>query len=330
MKNRFLHGSEKLVDPMTVGAVHFFQPLFAMLPLSLQRRMLEGASSKTPYMGFVVEPYAMFLFYRIADHERAQALLPDGFKLARSRVFEDGSEEHYAIVSLFRVHASTFWGSRAELYLIAENQETGLLSWVIADYLSDTVSYDRANGLRGPSAPGAVITTSADGRVVVDLSDTRGERAVAFDAKLANAALRPLDARLWVEGNLSVAYGPKLSPDHAGTFALTFTPDEMTEALDIPLDDLRLERMTWHDDMLEDAPTCVACFPFAQHLLSDSPGSGSGYASTDELEKAVASVDFDSIPKFSTPPVRKGLVVSTVMTAALVGVLAIALATRAR
>ena len=35
-----------------------------------------------------------------------------------------------------------FWGCRVELYLVAENTRTGMLTWVICDYESNTINYD--------------------------------------------------------------------------------------------------------------------------------------------------------------------------------------------
>ena len=137
--------------------------------------------------------------------------------------------------------------------------------------------------------------------------------------------MKPLDERLWVEGNLSVAYGHALSPGDAGVFSLTFDDDQMVEALDVPLDNLSLQHMTWHNDLLEAAPVKLACFPFAQHLLSDSPGSSSSISSATELAAAVQAVDFEAVPQFSTATTRKGMVASTAISLGLIAALAAAL-----
>ena len=109
---RFAKGTERLVDPVTVGSIHFLQQFFGLLPLGVQRALLERSSKASSHMGFVVEPYAFFLAYRVADEQRASALLPKGFKLAKSRLFEGDEEACYAILSFFRVHTSAFWGLR--------------------------------------------------------------------------------------------------------------------------------------------------------------------------------------------------------------------------
>lgn len=325
---RFAKGTERLVDPVTVGSIHFLQQFFGLLPLGVQRALLERSSKASSHMGFVVEPYAFFLAYRVADEQRASALLPKGFKLAKSRLFEGDEEACYAILSFFRVHTSAFWGLRCEWYLIAEDERTGLLSWIIVDYLSDTVSYDQTHGLRGPSAPKAVVTTSSDGRVLVDVEDEEGRGAATFDAALSGSRFRPLDRRLWVEGNLSIGYGRSLSAEGPELFSLTFLPEEMDQALDVPLAGLQVERMTWHDDLLAPAPERLACFPFAQHLLSDSPGRSSAYPSEDALVQAAEAVDFSGLRAFSTGSVRTAVAASVILSAAVTAALAIALIVR--
>ena len=206
--DRFAKGTERLVDPVTVGSIHFLQQFVGLVPRGVQRSLLTRSSEASPYMGFVVEPYAFFLFYEVADQQRAAALLPEGFRLCKASVFEGDRPAVYAVFGFFRVHTSAFWGARAECYLMAEDMRTGLLSWVIVDYLSDTISYDRAHGLRAPSAPRSVVTTTCDGRVLVDVQDAESPARAAFDVPLEGAEMRPLDRRFWVEGNLSAPCPP--------------------------------------------------------------------------------------------------------------------------
>ncbi|MEG1435570.1 MAG: hypothetical protein RSD45_08440 [Gordonibacter sp.] len=321
----FAKGTERMVDPITVGSIHFMQQFYGMMPLGMQRKLLARASETTPYMGFVVEPYAFFLFYEIADERRASSLLPSGFRLAEARVFEGDEPAHYAIMSFFRVHTSAFWGSRAEFYLVAEDERTGLLSWVIVDYASDTISYDRKHGLRAPSAPPAVMTTTYDGRVLVDMASIQDGGRTAFSATLENSHIRKLDTRLWIEGNLSVGYGKSLSEDNSDVFSLTFLPEEMGAALDVPLENLRLEQATWCTDMLAPKPSKLACFPFAQHLLSDSPGFASGHSTEEELREAARSVDFGALKTFSIGSVRKSMLASMAITVGMLAILVVAL-----
>lgn len=104
----FAGGSERLVNPIEVGKVHYLQRYLRILPKSWQRKIVTNASKKAPKMGFVVEPYAFFLFYEIKDLNRVEHLLPSDFEVAKSRVFADDAEKYYGIVSLFRLHTSTW------------------------------------------------------------------------------------------------------------------------------------------------------------------------------------------------------------------------------
>ena len=51
--------------------------------------------------------------------------------------------------------------------------------------------------------------------------------------------MRPLNEKLWIEGNTSVAYSDELSGFNGDTFSLTFLPREMKEAWEIPLKDIK-------------------------------------------------------------------------------------------
>ena len=99
----------------------------------------------------------------------------------------------------------------------------------------------------------------------------------------------------------------------------------MERALEIPLENLDMACSTWHADILAPRPARLACFPFAQHVLSDSPGRSSGYASERELARAARAVDFDSLRAFSVAPVRAGMAAGAVLTVGAVAALAWAL-----
>ena len=114
-------------------------------------------------------------------------------------------------------------------------------------------------------------------------------------------------------------------PTSADVFSLTFLPEEMSEALDVPLENMREARVAWHADLIAPAPSKLACFPFAQHLLSDSPGSASSYASEEELAEAARAVDFDALASFSIGSMRTGFVVSSLVTLGVVAALVVAL-----
>jgi hypothetical protein len=97
-----------------------------------------------------------------------------------------------------------FWGNRVEFYLIAENCKTGLLSWIIVEYESNTHSYDPSQGFIGPSTAHSVVTTSYLGEIIIDVASAKSNNSLAFVADIKNAALKSLDQRLWIEGNISV------------------------------------------------------------------------------------------------------------------------------
>ncbi|MBQ3306538.1 hypothetical protein IJH02_03875 [Candidatus Saccharibacteria bacterium] len=295
----FARGTEKMVNPMEVGKVHFRQTQLRRLPVWIQRKLVKSGMKKMSRMGFIVEPYAFFLFYEISDPESVARHLPDGFVPARSRVFANGPEKFYGIVSIFRVHTSVFWGARAEFYAIAENSSTGLLSWVILDYASDTISYDFLNGLRSPDVSRAVVTTTCEGEFIAEMvspARSRHDHARVLEcvADLNKAKMEPLDPRLWIEGNTSIAYSRDVGGDDGSLFSLTFLPEEMKQALDVPLSAVSRARVDWFPEIFGDGGKLdmAACFPYAQHMLSDTPGHSTHYGSEEALRKAAEKVRF--------------------------------------
>lgn len=290
--NEFAYGSERLVDPIEVGKIHYLQRWLKMLPKPLQNKIITSASKKTPKMGFVVEPYAFFLLYEIKDISKANELLPDGFEVMKSRAFVGDEEKYYGIVSIFRLHTSTFWGARSEFYVVAKNTKTGLMSWVILDYVSDTISYDQKHGLRSAEAKRAVITTTCEGNLLADISNYSDGRRVHCEANLLHPKLRMLDEKLWIEGNTSIAYGREIADD-GGLFSLTFMPEEMLQAWEIPPEDVIIKELTWFPEILSGNLSQAICFPFAQHMLSDSPGNSTFYGSKTALRQAAEATKFN-------------------------------------
>ena len=133
---KFIRVVEGLIDPAEVSTLYFFQGFKRFLPRSLFKKLLVKTSKKTPLMGFVIEPYSLFLFFKLKDIEKAKSLLPERYELKKSRIFADEEPEHYVGMGIFNTRASTFWGSRLEAYLIAEDKETGHPSWIFLDILS--------------------------------------------------------------------------------------------------------------------------------------------------------------------------------------------------
>ena len=264
----FVAVTERKISPKDVGALYSRAEMLARLPLRVQRWIVDRASGDDPDMGFVVEPYAFFLAYEIEDLTAAATMLPVGYRLVPTSMFADGQPRHYAILGAFNVHASVFWGSRVELYLIAENEATGMLTWVICDYESNTINYDPGQGFSGATTSRSVVTTTHAGEVLIDVASKERPNSLTVRAALPGAPMRSLDQRLWVDGNLSVDYGGRLAHEASDPFGLIFDPGEMAQALDIPVDAVAVAQNTFGAGFLAAEPSEAACFPYAQHFLT--------------------------------------------------------------
>ena len=295
----YAEGVERMVDPMEVGKVHYLQTKLRRLPVWLQRKLVTSQAKKADKMPFVVEPYCSFLFYEINEPEKIEKFMPEGFKPARSAIFEGDAKKYYGIVSMFRIHTSVFWGARAEFYLVAENTKTGLLSWVMMDYISDTISYDEKHGLKSPDVKQAIMTTTCEGDFVCRMESLDKKKKAELVANLNDAKMRALNQRLWIEGNTSIAYGRLAGEPDGDLFSLTFFPEEMKQALEVPLKDVRsFGAFTMQTGRLGAKLERVVSFPFAQHMLSDAPGTRTHYGSAEALKKAAEAVDFRKIKGF--------------------------------
>jgi hypothetical protein len=320
-QGNFIRGVEKLINPITVGSLHFIQSFNKLLPKKIQKKIVESSSKKIPYMGFVVEPYAFFLCYEIADTSKATSLLPDGFQLIKTSIMKNDEPKYYGIIGCFRSHTSAFWGTRAECYVIAEDKKTGLLSWMIIDYDSDTISYDSQNGLRSPNCGQAVHATDYSGTLYVDIKRDDFSRRLAFTADLNNAKMAPLNQRLWLEGNLSIGYGRLLSDNNSDIFSLKFNPEEVVQALDIPLKQFTLEENSWYPKLFKELPAELVCFPYAQHFISDSPGASSKLKNKEELLSAISKVNFNSIKVFSTKSFTRMFFIGSLISTTIIVIL---------
>lgn len=297
----FTKGVERLINPVNVGGIHFLQGFNKLLPKPIQEAFVNSSGKSMPFMGFVVEPYAYFLCYEIEDLEMAKSLLPQGFELVKTKVFDYDEPKYYCIFGCFTAHTSAFWGSRVEFYIIAEDKRTGLLTWVIVDYDSNTISHDKKYGLRSPNSSKAVITTTHRGSVIVDVQRDDNLRGIAFESDITKAKFKVLDERLWLEGNLSIGYGRELSENgDAGIFSLRFDPLEVEKALEIDSKDFTLELNSWFPGLFKATPTKLLCFPYAQHFVSDSPGQVSNLKNKEELVNSIAYINFNNIKVLSS------------------------------
>jgi hypothetical protein len=283
---RFIKGTEKLVTPKAVGKLYGRAEMLSKLPVGVQKRIVARASGDGSRIGFVVEPYSFFLAYEIRDEAEAKRQLPPGYELLPSAMFEGTEPRLCGVVGAFNVHTSVFWGSRVELSLIAENTRTGMLSWVICDYESNTISYDPGQGFSGSSTSHSVVTTAHSGEVIVDVKSGQGRNHIAAIADLGAASMRPLDQRLWLEGNLSVDYGGRLLDPGSVPFGLIFDPGEVQQALHVPLDAVTIEANTFGDTLLAGEPFEACCFPFAQHYQTTSFPESSPITDRESLERA--------------------------------------------
>lgn len=303
---KFTKGVEKLIDPISVGSIHFIQGFNEKIPKNIQKKMVAKSANETPMMGFVVDPYCYFLCYEITDLNYFESLLPDDFELEKTKIFNDDEPKYYYIQGSFNARTSAFFGARVESYAIAKNKKTGLLAWVIIDYDTNTISYDSANGLTGASCPGGVVTTDYAGRVIVDMKRKNNERSLEFQSYIGNPIKRDLDYRLWIEGNLTVAYGKKLSDD-GDLFSLRFDPKEMKSAWEIEQNDLDIIENTWENGKIASKPSKIVCFPYAQHFVSDSPGFRSDLRSESELISSINKINFDEVKVYSTDSFKKAM-----------------------
>lgn len=294
MKNeKLIKAVEKLVDPIESGAMHVIQQYNQTLPVSIQNKMVSASASKNPYMGFIVEPYALFSCHKIVDFDYFNNQLQDNFKLIKTKVFDNDIEDYYLIIGSFSVRTSAFFGNRIEAYAICEDTNTGLLTWVIIDVLTNTIGYEERYGLV-PANAKVTVTTSFDQAITVDAK--RQNASYAANCNLNGQAL-PLDKRLWIEGNLSVGYGKKLATN-GDAFPLLFDVHEVDQGF--KAEDYDVDISNWFGGVAEAKPAVVLYFPYAQHFISASPGVKQTIKSQEEMERVLADIDFDQLEVYSS------------------------------
>ncbi len=310
----FTKNVEKLVKPIDVGTLHFIQNFTGSLPLSIQEKLISQTAQKSPYMGFVVEPYSFFLAYEIKDINRATKMLSTNFELVKTRILLDDEPKYYGIFGLFNAHTSGFWGMRLEFYIIARNKKTGLLSWVIIDYDTNTIGYTPKKGLVSANATTSFLTIDYDGIVYADVKKDDGSRKLIFQSDIKRGVMKALDKKLWIEGNLSIAYGKELSKEQKNNFSLKFNPKEFVQALEIPIEDVEIESNDWFPGLLKDSPTQILCFPYAQHLLSDSPKYHSEIKNEEQLKSEINKLDFNEVKVFTTSAFKKVFILGAILS----------------
>ncbi len=272
-----------MIQPMKVSNLLFFQNLKGLLPPLLLKRLLYRASKNTPYIGFVIEPYSLFLFFRLRDIEYARSMLPDRYELSKTRLFSGDDPEYYMGIGNLGTRASTFWGTRQEVYLIATDKRTGLLSFIFIDILSNTIIALPSEGIADPNCKKAIFTTNSRGNVFLDIEEQGTGRKFALSGSISRGKIRKLHEKLWLMGNTSIGHGKRFVRGEDRPFAVIFDPSEVEEALDIPPEDMHISENTLFPGLAESEVSKVICFPFAQHYIADSPGCYTSVKDRDEL-----------------------------------------------
>jgi hypothetical protein len=191
--NSFIKKTESLVKPKDVTAISFLSSFSKSLPKKTQHKFSKSGQKRIPYMGFIVDPYSLFLCFKITNTSAAQEMLPDGYELAETSFYKNDAKIPMAIVSVFTARTSGFMGMRIEFYVIARNKETGMLSWIICDYETNTNSYDPKNGFSGYTCDPAVYTTTYLGEILVDIKNRTKNKEFILTADLENGETRELD-----------------------------------------------------------------------------------------------------------------------------------------
>ncbi len=271
-EEKFIKGVESLINPMEVSSLLYLQKLKRLLPPLIMKRMLFRASKNTPHIGFVIDPYSLFLFFRLSNIEDAKLLLPDRYELAKTRLFTDDEPDYYMGLGNLNTRASTFWGTRQEAYLIATDKKTGSLSFIFMDILSNTIIALPTSGIADPNCKRAIFTTSAKGEIFLDIQEDKTNRKLLLSGSIKRGKMRRLDQKLWLMGNTSIGHCKKLANGDDNPFAVIFDPAEVFEALDIPPEDICITENTLFPGLAQPEISAVICFPFAQHYIADSPG----------------------------------------------------------
>lgn len=280
---KFIKGVESLIEPMAVSNLLFFQRLKGLLPPLLMKRLLLRAAKNTPLIGFVIEPYSLFLFFKLRDFEYAKSMLPDRYELAKTKIFDDEEPDYYMGIGNLNTRASSFWGMRQEFYLIATDRETGLLSFIFIDILSNTLIAMPQKGIDNPNCKKAMFTTSARGEVFLDFIEKKTNRQLQLSGSIKRGKMRKLYQSLWLMGNTSIAFSKKHNDGDDNPFAVIFDPAEVEEALDIPLEDIHITENSLFPGLADPEPSRIVCFPFAQHYIADSPGCRTIIKDRDDL-----------------------------------------------
>jgi len=309
----FIKNSEQMVKPETVSIISLASQALGSLPLALQRNVMKKTAKTNGTMGFIVEPYSLFLAYEIINIDAAEHLIPSEFKIIPTKIFDSDTAKPHVIFGIFNAHTSAFWGSRIEMYIIAEHRESGMLSWIIVDYDTNTNSFDPKKGFISGNVEKSTVTSTCKGTLLVDVKDREHDRRIELEADLTKGKMSPLFNRLWIEGNLSIGYGKDEANANADPFSLIFNPEEMKEALSLPIDAVKIHTFTWFKGLFASTPSTIACFPYAQHYITTTAPLASGLKTEADL--------FTAYKEISEAKEAKGLSVKELKRMLVIGVL---------
>ena len=192
-----------------------------------------------------------------------------------------------------------FIGMRAEFYIIARNKETGMLSWIICDYETNTNSYDPKNGFCGYTCDPAVFATTYSGELLVDLENPTKNKEFILSADLKKGDSRELDESLWIEGNLIVDYGGELKSEYSEPFSLIFDSEMVKEGVNIPLEHVSIKSNSYLANIIDPyKPVNALVFPYSQHFIIKQDLQKFGIKNQEDLDRHIK--DFLSSSGYKT------------------------------
>ena len=206
-------------------------------------------------------------------------------------MFDDTKPRKCVIIGAFNVHTSVFWGNRLEIYIIARHKKTGLTSWLIQEYETNTISYDPGRGFIPPDTKNAILTTSFLGELILDVEGLTTKNKIEAYASIRKGEWRALNQDLWIDGNLSVDYGSSLNDYKSKPFGLVFDPEEMKEALYLSPEECEVRVNTFLQGIIAKTPFEVCCFPFAQHFHTTTMPLEHAIKTREDLERRVLEIN---------------------------------------
>ncbi len=285
----YVKNVERRIEPQKVSVAYQGAEFLRKFPLFLQKMIIGSTTKKKSHMGFVVEPWSLFLAYEITE-EDIQHCLPDNYELLPTSIFQDSPKKNCAVIGLFNIHTDVFWGSRFEIYIIARNKDTGLASWIIYDYESNTINYDPGQGFLGATLRKSVFTTTHKGEIITELKGRKGNNIIQLTADTKDAKYKELDRQLWIEGNLSIDYSGELGDKNSNLFGIIFDPEEMKEALQINTEKIQFQEMNFGFINRNSVLLEACCFPYAQHMITTIIPKGHEMRNEKDLENKIKEI----------------------------------------